>query len=634
MKRRKRRDSAAPEGAVVGYNYATAEDREATVPALLQKARVYRAPVEQEWEKWNDYYNFIHDATEEMREFCEEREIPWVPATLPDCYIQVESQITPTVPEPEFRGRDDDLDSVKAKERELAVRYVIENNRLEDLNNANERRLIKLGDAFWKVYWDGEMRCGMNEGDIRVNDVPVEDIYVDPSCRNNGIQAGQYVGYTYSLHRVRFAQLYRRELKKLGLTVEDIAGGGYLDGHRLFDLTLATDSTDDTIQVLEWWYRVPESYYDTELGMEVPAGAVACSIQAGGREIRHIPLYWRNTFRQCSLFPFVHYWRIRDENGFYNKSELFPIKDLVDAGDRKLGSTLLNDAFMSNDVILVEEGAMAPGEKFVNAPGAVNTVRPNKSGAVSRLGGLHSAADSSLTNFLMEQIQRTNRNYDTNMGKETSRQTTATGLAMLRDDADSQGDIKSSDRDRGFERLYELIDWHCLEFFDDDRLLFIGAKTENDEPKTLMYNAANFSRSMAEVYDPETRELLRPAWNYWPRVDVTVTAGDGVVRGKQATLQALDKLVAMNVTAENYKLLLAELDILDIPQKKEIEEDWKARFEPAVPQEVIDALARDPNLLRLVEGTLALKNGQEGGMGNEMSQMRPGDAAGIGAGEL
>lgn len=618
--RRKNRD--INEGQIVGYDYSTPEKRVETAAGLFAKAKNARAGVEQEWETWNDYYNFIHDATAEVKQFCDDNGIPWTPAVLPDCFIQVESQIQPGIPEPEFRGRDDDKDSEKAKERELAVRYVIENNRVEDMNNSNERRLVKLGDAFWKVYWDPSMRCGPSEGDIRVVDVPVEDVYVDPSCKNNGIQAGQYVGYVYSLHRVEFAQVYRRALERLGLTVDEIATGGYLEKTELFDLTLASDVQDDTIQVLEWWYKVPVEYYDRKLKMQIPAGAVACSIQAGGKELKHVPLYWENTHKQCRLFPFVHYWRIRDENGFYNKSELYAIKDLVDAGDRKFNSTLLNDCFMSNDVILVEEGAMSKGAEFQNAPGAINYVKQNKMGAVARLGGLHSSADNSFTNFIMEQIQRANRNYDSNLGRETTRQTTATGLALLREDANEQGSIKSHDREKGFERLYELIDWHCLEFFDDQRLLFIGAKNEYEQPQEIRFTRDAYAREMPEILDAVSGEVLRESWKYWPKVDVTVNVDDGVIKGKQATLSALDKVAAMGVTAENWKLVLAMLDILGVPQKKMLEEDWKARFEPAVSPELQQALAQDPQLLSAVQQMIAMKGGAE----NAVPQMQAGNA--------
>jgi len=61
------------------------------------------------------------------------------------------------------------------------------------------------------------------------------------------------------------------------------------------------------------------------------------------------------------------------------------------------------------------------------------------------------------------------------------------------------------------------------------------------------------------------------------------------------------------VTADNYKLLAAELEILDIPQKKAIIEEWEKKFQPAVPQAVLQALAGDPMLLAAVEQAVAGK---------------------------
>ena len=51
-----------------GYDYSTPESREETVSALFQRARQARSAVERDWERCNDYYNFIHDVTAEIRE--------------------------------------------------------------------------------------------------------------------------------------------------------------------------------------------------------------------------------------------------------------------------------------------------------------------------------------------------------------------------------------------------------------------------------------------------------------------------------------------------------------------------------------------------------------------------------------
>ena len=574
-----RKKKQSNERVIVGYDYSSREMREETADALFRRAKNARTAVEIEWEKCNDYYNGIHDATKEMVEYCRANDVPWIPANMPDPYILVETQINPNVPEPEFRGRDDDLDSKKAKQREFAVRYIIENNRLSDMNTRNERRLLKLGDAFWKAYWDRDMRCGVNEGDIRIRDIPTEAIFPDPAIRDGGLQDGQYVDYVYTMHKVKFCQVFRRELEKLGLTADDILTEDYVSRTGVFDLTTAINDVDDTVQVLEHWFRQPIE--TTEDGETIPAGAVACSVQAGGHELRYIPNYWRRTGAQNTLFPFVHYWRIQDENRFWNKSELSAVLDLVDAADRKLASALLNDSFLSNDILLVEDGALADGEELTNEPGAIVHLKQGRMGGVQRLGGLQSVGKAAMDiTWFKEQIERASRSYDTGTGKETARVTTALGLSMLRADGREQADIKRADRNAGFERLYELLDWLSLEFFDDDRMLYLGAPEGMRAPgRRMIYNSADFARTLPEIRSL-TGEVVRPSREFFPRVDITVQAADGARRDRQTTLQAFDSLTRANVTAENWRIFAAELEILDIPDRQEIVGEWERRFAP------------------------------------------------------
>ena len=581
----KRKQKTAERPIVTGYDYSTREAREVTVQQLFHRAKNARTAVEIEWTRYNDYYNGIHDVTRETVDFCRDNDLPWVPCNMPDPWIMVESQLDPSVPEPEFRGRDNDMDSQKARQRQFAVKYIIENNRLGDMNTRNERRLLKLGDAFWKAYWDGEMRCGIHEGDIRIRDIPVEAMFPDPSIRDGTIQDGQYLDYVYRVHKVKFCQMFQKELKELGISQEDILSADYVSRTGIFDMTTAVDDQDDTVQVLEHWFRQPEDTKERN-GEVVPAGSVGCSIQAGGKELRYIPNYWERTGKQNKLFPFVHYWRIQDENQFWNKSELFPILDMVDAADRKLAMGILNDAFMANDILLVEEGALADGTELTNEPGAVVKLRQNAMGRVQRLGGLQSMANASVSiEWFKGQIERTSRNYETNLGREPARTTTATGLQLLRSDAQSQTDIKRSDRNAGFERLYELLDWLALEFFDDDRMLFIGADEAKEQPaQQMMYNADAFAQIMPEVQDLNGN-VVRESWTYWPKVDVTVTAGDSMVKGKQATLQALQALTAAPITAENWKLFAAQLEVMDLPGKQDIIRTWEQQFEqPEAPE--------------------------------------------------
>ena len=575
-----------PEGYERGriYDYSTSEGRVATAEWLFQQAKDERAVREAEWRRYNDYYNFAHDAAREMAEAFEDSGLPWTPACVPDPYIMVESQLEPEVPQPEFHGRDDDLDGKKAHERELAVKYLIEENRLGDRNTANERRLRKLGDAFWKAYWDETMPCGDRRGNIRIRDVAVQDIYPDPTAGPDGLQNGEYVFYVYTMHKLKFWRMYHNALRRQNKTLDDVVGAAqYREADDVLEpYTQSTASRDDLVQVMEFWYRQPFDIKDAQ-NRVIRAGSVGCSVQAGGVELKHIPNYWVKLGAQCDWFPFVHYWCIRDETQFWNKSELEPILPLVDAADRELATGLFNDAMTANDVVILEEGALAPGEEFTNVPGAVVRVNQGRGGGIARLGGLSDGVKSlSMVSWLLNQIQRANRNYDSNNGQETARVTTASGLMQLRADAMTQQKIKSADRNAGFCRLYELLDYLALEYFDDDRLLFIGAKQPGGKDESIRYNGANYAIESGALVDPLTGETIRAGQIYYPRVDVTVSVGNSLGRSPAATVSALEKLIATKVTADNWKLLAAELDYLDIPQKQEIVAEWKKKFEPAV----------------------------------------------------
>lgn len=613
------------------YDYTTEEGRVATAEWLFEQAKNERTAVEDGWVRNEGYYNFVHAAAAEMREALEEQGIDWTPAVVPDPFIQVESQLVPEVPQPEFHGRDDDADGEKARRREFAVRYIVEENRINDMNTSNERRLRKLGDAFWKAYWDETMPCGEQSGNIRIKDVSPEDFYPDPTAGREGLEACEYVDYVYTMHKLKFWRLYHDVLEKKGIALEDLLQTQYRVEDGLFEpVTSGTLARDDMVQILEHWYRNP---CDTK---EAPAGAIGCTMQAGGVEIKWIPNYWEKTGRQCRLFPFIHYWCIRDETQFWNRSELDPILSLVDAADRQIAIGQLNDAMMANDVVLVEEGALADGSEFTNVPGAQVTVKQGRMGGVARLGGLNNGIQSvSAVNWFLDQIQRTSRNYDSNNGRETARVTTASGLLQLRGDAETQQKLKKADRDAGFCRLYELLDWLALEYFDDDRLLFIGAKKKGEQPQSLTYNGDAFARRAGVKVDMLTAAVTDEGFDYYPRVDVTVTAGDGLSKNPATTVEVLDKLAASQITADNWELLAAELEYLDIPQKQEIIESWRRKFAPTVSPEVTQALESDPELLAAVQeavqanASVAGTETQEVTVPDMTAGMMQGETAGI-----
>lgn len=607
------------------YDYTTEEGRVATAEWLFEQAKNERTAVEDGWVRNEGYYSFVHAAAAEMREALEEQGINWTPAVVPDPFIQVESQLVPEVPQPEFHGRDDDADGEKARRREFAVRYIMEENRINDMNTSNERRLRKLGDAFWKAYWDETMPCGEQSGNIRIKDVSPEDFYPDPTAGREGLEACEYVDYVYTMHKLKFWRLYHDVLEKKGILLEDLLQTQYRVEDGLFEpVTSGTLARDDMVQILEHWYRNP---CDTK---EAPAGAIGCTMQAGGVEIKWIPNYWEKTGRQCRLFPFIHYWCIRDETQFWNRSELDPILSLVDAADRQIAIGQLNDAMMANDIVLVEEGALADGAEFTNVPGAQVTVKQGRMGGVARLGGLNNGIQSvSAVNWFLDQIQRTSRNYDSNNGRETARVTTASGLLQLRGDAETQQKLKKADRDAGFCRLYELLDWLALEYFDDDRLLFIGAKKKGEQPQSLTYNGDDFARRAGVRVDMLTAAVTDEGFDYYPRVDVTVTAGDGLSKNPATTVEVLDKLAASQITTDNWELLAAELEYLDIPQKQEIIESWRRKFVPTVPPEVTQALESDPELLAAVQEAVQANASAAGAEPVSLPDTAPDTAAGM-----
>lgn len=577
------------------YDYSDEEHRVNTVNELFERAKNERAVRELVWTRMNEYYNGEHSASKEIAESAEEMGIPFIPATVPDPYLMVESQINPDVPVPEFHGRDGDLDSDKAQIRQKAVKFVTENNRLNDMNTANERRLRKYGDAFWKVWWDKDMPCGREFGDIRVRDIPIEDIYVDPTARR--LEDAEYIDYVYTMHKNRFWRIWRAELEKKNISISDIQDRQYREYSDLLQEEKTASTMDDEIQIIEHWFRQPID------GENYESGDIACTVQAGNIEIVYIPCYWENTHVQNKTYPFVHYWCIGDETGFYNRSELQPIIDMVDAADRELATGLLNDAMMANDIILKEEGALVPGSQATNEPGAVWEVRQGKMGGVARLGGLSNGVRSTdMINWLQNQMQRANRNYDTNNGQETAKVTTASGLLQLRSDAAVQGELKKADRNKGFCRLYELIDWTCLEFYTDSRLLYLGIDEKTKEPDSIVYDSAMLAESEYPIkVDVQTGEITLPEDAYYPRIDVTVTTGDGLGKNPASTIQILDRLAAVTPTSDNWELLAAELEYLDIPQKQQIIDRWKQKFTSEIPAEVITALQNDPKLLEAVQ---------------------------------
>ncbi|MBQ3095809.1 MAG: hypothetical protein IJC53_05200 [Clostridia bacterium] len=419
----------------------TVRERERMAESCFAAAREARMERERKWELFEDYYRCRNGGGE----LC-----------VTDAYIHVESQIEPEVPDFHFAARDDGMAADEVTRREYAVKYVAEANRLDCRNTANERRLLKYGDAFWKVRWDQSLPYPgtADGGDIRVEDVDPRQIYPDPSAGE--IQEGEYLIHTYPMTRRKARRAFAADLKRLGAVGEKLL----LEEDPVPGLALC--GGNGCVTVTEFYFRTAED-------------RVALSVLIGGREIRFVPDFWLRTGEQNRSFPFVQYWRIRDERNIWNISELEFILPLIDAADRELMTAEKNRAFMANDMLIVEEDALADGVELTNEPGAVVTMRPGRFDRIRRLNGMSSAAEgTAMAEHYTALIERTVGNFDSAMGEEPERVVTASGIELLNARADARREIKRADRLRGFAKLYELIDWFCLEFYDDGRMIRIG----------------------------------------------------------------------------------------------------------------------------------------------------------------
>lgn len=546
------------------YDYSGVNERQDTIAFLFDFARQSRQNTDLYWKKMHRYYDGKHDITATCDNFSSENSLPFLPAQSTDGYIHVETQIQPTVPDFEFCPRDK-TDFDKAKQREKIVKYICDNNDLDYKNSRNERQLNIKGSAVWKVCWNGEIRLGADKGDVSVLSPRPEEIYPDPTAKD--VDGCEYIGYVYKMHKQRAQRVFGKDFKRRGETLED-----YLDlsssWATSFEYATSEYSPDDdTVTVTEWWFRQPAdgsikvNDADGTKHYSWKSGDIALSVLINGKEVRYIPKYWKNTGFEG--FPFVIYSRIPSDTSIWGKSELEAIIPLIDAKDRELTYAQLNSAFSSNDIVLIEENALSDGELLDNSPGSVWKLRPGMMGKVARLGNMASAQGSLYTNsaYWQSLIESTTGNFEVNQGKEPSNVTTATGIALLGERAQSRKNLKNIDRNAGFKRLYSLIDMTSLEHYNDGRIIRLGLS----EDEQFTYKFGGFTR--------KTRET-----KYIPSVDVTIHTGSSIANSKAFTVSALSSLISMNINADNYKLVKAYVENIGIPERAEICEYLDKRF--------------------------------------------------------
>lgn len=587
------------------YNYSNKAAREKTVADLLASAKLARSKVEPLWKTYQAYWDGVHKVVTDINEELNELGSDLVVA---DPFTQIESQIDAILPEPIFRGRDNKTDSQKAEQRQYVVQSILYKNEVEDKLSANERCMRLFGDSFFKVYYDAhaDFDGGNNAGDIVVERIDIEDFFPDPNAKT--INDCEYVDYAYYLHFRKIERIWGKELKKAGLQAEDLRGTDTL--HKVFNEVGA-----DMVEVVEHWYK------DND-------GDIACSIQIDGKEVKFIEKYWQNTKSQNKNFPFVQFYTTKNLHGFWNISELKAILPYIDAADKLLQNAMLNMGFQANDQIVVEENALAEGEVITNEAGAQITVKDGKINSVRRLGGLNKLEEyRGDLQYLQNEIQKTCRNYDSNMGGDTTRQTTASGLAMLRADAGTQADIKGAPRLHSFKRMVKLIDWSALEYYDDDRLIYIGTPSvETDRTMTenldktrgdifFQFNSEKIRQDKASLVgiDDGVNEVEHDY--YYPAVDVEVNASSGIKKSKSFTIQALQSILQTPITTQNYKIVIAIIKELELPQSTELIKDIKKQFEPKttgnpqlddfmgqMSQEQQAVLRNNPQLMRELAG--------------------------------
>lgn len=563
------------------FDYSTREARENTICALFAYAKNSRATIEKRWAVFDSYYNRIREKILSLNEKASKMGLEDAKFHLTDPFIHIESQINTVVPEPRFRGRDGNLDSSKAKQRQYVVKSIIYKNDIDSKNTQNERAMRLYGDSFMKCYYDANKEYNDEiTGDICLDLINVDDLFPDPNA--NSLDECEYIDYVYYMHKRKAVRVWGDKLKKAGIDLDELGGDSR-------DSQVVSDGMSSAIMPFD--VRITEHWYiDKE-------GDICCSMMLNDKEFHHIEKYWDKTKVQNKLFPFVQFYRLKSMAGFWNISEIEAIIPLCDIVDRMLNAALDNIDLMSNDVTVVEEDALAENCELTNEPGAVIKVKAGRVNAVKRLGGLNALKDMiGNIQYIQGEIQRTLRNYDSNTGKETARVTTASGLAQLRADASQQTGIKDYDRMQAWKRLFKLIDWTALEFYDDDRLIFIGTPNSNEiensdmsenlDPKQgnifFRFNSKNVRKAKNERIEGINKGLIKVSNDgyYYPSIDCEINASDGIEKSKSFTIQVLQSLISTQITIDNYKIASKLIEELDIPQKDDIIDMWADIFEP------------------------------------------------------
>lgn len=531
------------------YDLSSAREREQTVYSLMENCSASGNAEKLYRKKMKRYYDGLHDINYMTDSFLADMNIPWTPAQSTDGFIHVESQIHATPPDFEFSPYGCySAEAVKA--REDMVRRVAEINNISEMNITAERRLGIYGSSVWKVSW-GDVCSDYGKHDDVLLDIPHPDqIFADPSSHT--VDGCEYIGYVYSMHSQKARRLFDADLKKRNCSFEE-----YLVPGKTGVVYEGPFDDENTVTVTEFWFRQPSDAHGNSK-VSYKAGDIALCILINGKEIRYIPKYWKNT--GCDMYPFVICTKIPNEGSIWGKSELEMLIPLIDAADRELTFAQLNGAFCSNDIVLCEENAFSDGKIPDNSPGAVWKLRPGMMGKVQRLGNMGSTEAAQLNNYQAYQsmMEQTTGNFEVNQGKEPTRVTTASGIALMNERSKSRQSQKNAGRAEGFKRLYMLIDKTCTEFYENGR-------TVRCKDKVFEYRSEDVSEMMCG------KACV-------PELDVKIHIGDGIANSKAFTLSAVSSLIQMDINADNYVFVKAYAELAGLPMRAEICDFLDAKY--------------------------------------------------------
>jgi len=573
----------------IEFDMSTKGNREANIKRDWELAKQAKSPIQEELKMLDDYYLGNHYSKDKLIELAAKNGSNFVPPIITDCFKVVEQSIDNVIPDFMFKGRDNDLDSQLAKEREDMVRYVVYNNNIEGMMSENERNLGKSKNAFWKVSWNENLRFCEENGDIEIGNPNPANIFPDPSAYD--IDSCEYICYAYRMHRLAARRQFGNVLDELTADnkheeTEIYNNSSFTNFSEKYNSSSNSQyrNHDNTLQVVEYWFRQPEKGHVTnnKVKYEWESGAIACSIVIDDIEVQYIPCYWKDT--KCSMYPFVKYCRVPLSQSFWDRSDIENIKDLVEAGDKELNSALLNNEFNANDIIIAEEECLAEGQSITNTPGDVIQVRQGKINGIRRLGGTANSNNSLNTiNWLQNSIEETNGNNGVNSGeKPPSNVTTFSGMALLAEQGSKRTENKKLDRKLGFKRLYELIDYSVLEFYNTKRLVTVRGKDGISKMFTFKsdkHQVGNTDMMANENQNVDEQQLsdeeyfkMRDKYKYYPRVDTEMVLTDPVAQSRAMTIQATAEIMKSldNLTPVKARLLKVQIELMQLPDRDDL----------------------------------------------------------------